>query len=201
VVYRTKNRVIWSLNAASAATNVLFVWDYYNNAWSKYTGFNATAMAIFLVSGYEERPYFQGRIGMTYRMDDGHADYINGSASTINAYYYTNWKSYGDIVNQKGVPHIYVYYTAAEAEVTLAYSYDFEEGDTYSTNFSTSGGDALWDTFVWDDDNWVSSGGGIKRIDLTGRGRTIRFKFANISSGQTFRIDALGQFPHLETKA
>ena len=39
----------------------------------------------------------------------------------------------------------------------------------------------------------------MRRRDLTGRGRVVRFKFANNVLNEGFQIDGLGQMPHLET--
>ena len=45
----------------------------------------------------------------------------------------------------------------------------------------------------------VIAGGQSVRRDLTGRGRVVRFKFANNTMDEQFRIDGLGTLAHLET--
>lgn len=199
---RNKNRIWWAMTSLGQTQHdKIVVWDYFNNAWSVYDGINASALATFMVSGYDERPYFHDYNGFTYRADIGTNDYPLNTATAIDAYYWTNWKAYADAVNQKGVPHIYVYFENNESTVNFSYGYDFEDGMPYSTNFITSSGFSKWDSAIWDESTWAGSGGGVKRLDLTSRGRVIRFKFANAAVSETFRIDAFGSFVHLETMA
>lgn len=200
--YAKKNQVWWTFTDSGETTNdKIVVWDYYNNAWSIYDGINASALATFIVDGINERPYFADYNGFVYRADTGNDDYALNTANAINSYYYTNWRGYNDIVNKKGVSNAYLYYEDNSCILTMAYAYDLEEGDTYSQLVNLSVGGSVWDTFIWDDDNWAGSGGKISRLDLTGRGRLVRFKMANATSSETFKIYGLGQLPHLETKA
>jgi len=81
----------------------------------------------------------------------------------------------------------------------VVYSYNFEDGDTYTLDVNTSGGVALWDSLVWDNFVWGGSGGGHQRLDLTGRGRVVRIGFKNDVLSEAFRVDGIGQLVHLET--
>jgi hypothetical protein len=60
-------------------------------------------------------------------MDTGSDDYPLGVQTVIDAYYYTNWKTFDDLCDQKGIPQIYIYYQLNSATLTLAYSYDFND--------------------------------------------------------------------------
>ena len=197
---RNKHRIWWTFTSSGQTTNdKIVVWDYYNNAWSVYDGITASSLATFLVSGIDERPYFQDYTGRVYRGDTGNDDYPANSQTAIDAYYWTNWRAYGDAVNQKAVPHVYCYYTDNSSMLNFSYAYDFNDGSVFSQTFDMSVGSATWDNVQWDEFQWTGSGGSIRRLDLTGRGRTIRFKFANNLLNQPFRIDGFGQLGHLET--
>ena len=199
---RGKNRIWWSFTSSGETENDrVVVWDYFNNAWSVYKGMSPSAMATFMVDGQNERPYFQDYNGFVYRADTGTNDAPLNTSTAIDAYYYTNWRSHEDIVHKKSTPHVYVYYQTTPAVLSVSHSYDFEEGDSYTTSFNTSGGGGVWGTDKWGHFKWGGSGGGVKRIDLPGRGRVVRYKVANNILGETFRIDALGQLTHLETNA
>lgn len=199
-IYRLKNRYMLAL-PESATNNKVIVWDYYNNAFSLYTGMSPSAMAIFWSGGVNERPYFSDYSGYDYRMDTGTDDYPLKVQTAINAYYWTNWKSFEDLINQKGLPGVTLFYQTSSSMLTFGYSYDFETGIQYSQLFSISGGSATWDNVLWDNFNWAGSGGRVMRRDLTGRGRVVRFYFTNSTKTETFQIDGFGTRAQLETMA
>ena len=183
---RTKNQ--YYLGVYDAGKNVItsiLTWNSFNNAFSKYDGFSASGMSIFLVNGVEERPYFSDYNGYTYRADTGNTDYPFNTATNINGYFYTNWKSYDDICDMKGIPHTYIYYKKGAGTLTFSYEYDFNTDTNYSTSFSTN--------------STLGVSSLSKRMDLTGRGRVVRFKLSS-NSTTNFRIDGIGEFAHLETK-
>lgn len=199
-VYKSKNRYILGVTSGGGSSrDKVIVWDYFNKAFSVYSGMAPCSLATFYVNGVDERVYFGDYSGFVYRTDTGNSDYPLNTETAINAYFYTNWKYVEDLADQKGIPHIYIYYQTANTVLTFAYSYDFEEGDQYTSTFSLSGGTDVYGTGVYGTATYAGTGGGYKRRDLTGRGRTIRFKFANNTKGENFRIDGIGILAHLET--
>lgn len=200
MLQKTKNRYFLSLPSGSQTNNdTVIVWDYQLNAFSLYTGIAASSMSTVYVSAITERIYFGDYAGFVYRMDTGSDDYPLNVQTAINAYYYTNWKSYDDIVDQKGIPNIVLYYQTNNAVMTLVYSYDFETADTYTQTFSTSTSTSVYGTAVYGTATYAGVGGSQQRRDLDGRGRVIRFGFKNMNLSETFQIDGLGSFAHLET--
>lgn len=201
-VQKSKNRYFLSLTKYGSTTNdLVLVWDYFNNAFTIYDGLKANAMSTFYFNGNDERPHFGDYIGYVYRFDYGSDDYPANAQTAIDSYYYTNWKNYEDLCDQKGIPNIYLYYRNDSSTLTFAYSYDFVEGDSYAQTFRLSPDTSpIWGSVVWGSFNWGQSGGGlVQRRDLTGRGRVVRFKFSNNVKTETFRIDGLGTYVHLET--
>lgn len=199
-VQKNKNRYFCSLPSGSQTNNdVVLVWDWLLNAWSIYSGLAVSSITTIFVSGIAERPYFGDYSGFVYRMDTGSDDYPLNVQTAINAFYYTNWKPYDDLVNQKGIPEVVVYYETANAVVTFAYSYDFESTDTYTQTFSTATSSDVYGTGIYGTARYAGAGGGQQRRDLDGRGRVVRFKFANSTLSETFQIDGMGSFAHLET--
>jgi len=197
---RSKNRYMVALTSSGQSTNDrVVIWDYSNNAFSLYVGLAPSAMAMFYVDGTDERPYFSDYGGFTYRADNGLDDYPANSQTAISAYYYTNWKHYGDLVNQKGVPQIYIYHEIANTTLSFAYSYDFDNDDQYTQSFSLATSSDVYGTGVYGTATYASSGGNVIRRDLTGRGRVVRFKFENNTLSETFTIDGFGSLPHLQT--
>jgi hypothetical protein len=198
---KSKNRY-WSSASNGAATqnDTIMPWDSSNNAWSRYIGFNANVFAIVTTSG-EERIYFGDYAGFVYRADTGTSDNPLGVATAIDAYYKSKWFDFGDIVHQKGVPSLTVYYQTSSTILTFAYSFDFEDADQYTQTFSLSAGGAVYGSAIFGTDVYGSSGGAVRRRDLTGRGRVVRIKFANAVLNEPFQIDGFGPLPYLETPA
>jgi len=196
---KTKNRYWGSHSIAAASTHARCVtWDSHNNAWSYYKGHNANCFAIVYVSG-QERVYFGDYSGFVYRADTGTNDNPEGTATAINAYYYTKWFNFDDLIDKKGVPNSTIYYQIANSTLTFSYSYDFESADQYSQSFSMNTSASVYGTALYGTDTYAAAGGAVVRRDLIGRGRVIRLKFSNSNSGETMQIDGFGMMLHLET--
>jgi len=212
MVQRNKNRYWCAFTTSGQTTHDrVIVWDWYNNAFTLYVGINASAMATVYVDGTTERPYFADYGGFVYYADDSSEvdDNPANVATKITSYYKTNWRAYDDLMDQKGIPHVSVYYQTNSAILTFGYSYDFSESDApnsgalpgmdYTQTFSTAGGTSVYGTATYGSGTYASSGGAVKRRDLTGRGRVAQFLFGNNVLGETWQVDALGALPHLET--
>jgi hypothetical protein len=200
LVQKVKNRYWLAVsNGSSNTNNFVIVWDFYNNAFSFYSGINASAMCELYITSSEERPHFADYAGYVYRADFGTDDYPSKVQTAIDSYYYTNWKTFDDLVDQKGVPSVFIYHQQNSGTLSFSYSFEFADGDQYTSVFTTSESASLWDVAVWDVALWGATGGAIKRRDLTGRGRVVRFKFANNNMSETYRIDGFGAWTHLET--
>lgn len=207
---RNKNRYWCALTSSGQATNNrVLVWDYFNNAWTIYVGLNISSMDIAYVSGTEERVYFGDYGGFVYRADSGTSDNPANVSTKFSAYYKTNWRPYGDLVNQKATKQAVIYHQTSNSTLTFGYSYDFSEtgapnslalpGMDYSQTFSTSAGASVYGTATYGTGTYARVGGDIKRRDLAGRGRVIQFLFGNATLDETFQIDALGLLASLET--
>jgi hypothetical protein len=195
-----KNRYWCSqFTGSNTQANQVVTFDNFNNALSLYDGMAPSAMCM-VYDGTKERPFFGDYKGWVYEADTGKDDYPEGTQTAIDGYWYSRWLDYDDLTNQKGIGQFDVYFEINAATVSVTYSYDFEEGDTYTLPISTGGSSSLWDTtLIWDSGTWAGSGGSHYRLDLTGRGRVVRIGFKNSALSETFRIDGIGQLVHLET--
>jgi hypothetical protein len=200
MIQKNKNRYFCSFpSEGQTESDIVVVWDWHLNAFSLYNGIAASTMCTIYNSAIDERVYFGDYDGFVYRMDTGVDDYPLNVQTAISAYYYTNWKSYDDIVDQKGVPNIVVYYQTNNAVMTLVWSYDFEDGDTYLQTFSTATSSSVYGSAVYGVGTYAGIGGAQQRKDLSGRGRVVRMGFKNMNMSETFQIDGIGSFAHLET--
>lgn len=200
MVQKTKNRYFCSLPISGSTTNNrVLVWDFFNNAWSIYVGLAASSMATFYVSVNEERTYFGDYSGFVYRSDTGTSDNPLNVSTAFDSYYYTNWRNFQDLVDQKGVPQVNIYFQNSNAILTFAYSYNFENTDQFTQTFSLATSTDVYGTGVFGTATYAGTGGDTERRDLTGRGRVVRFKFQNSTIDETFIIDGFGTLVYLET--
>ncbi len=201
LVQRKKHRYMISVASSSSSTNdTVITWDYYLNAFSIWTGLAPAAMTATFTSGFQENIYFGDYAGFYYQMDTGTDDYPLNVQTAIDAYYYTNWKPFKNIIDEKVIPHVVVYYQLSNSVLTFAYSYDFVTTDTYTLTTSLATSTDVYGTAIYGIARYSGTGGNQNRLDLNGRGRVVRFKFANANIGETFRIDGLGEFPNVETE-
>lgn len=196
-----KNRYMCALPSSGQTDNDrVLVWDFFLNAWSLYTGMTITAATTVYVAGIEERPYFADDAGYTYRADTGTHDSPEKVDTAIDAYYYTNWRPYQDLIHRKAVPHVTIYFQTSESVLTFSYTYDFQTGDQYSQVFSLSGGGDMYGSAEYDSATYVQEGGKEVRRDLSGQGRVVRYKFSNSTLDENFQIDGLGQKVYADTE-
>lgn len=193
------NRYIASYTTSGGSThNRNITWDNFNNAFSLYKGINANCFARVFVNG-DERTYAGDYSGYVYRMDTGTNDYPANSVTAIDAYYYTKWFDYGDMVLKKALPILKIYYQYNEATLNFVYSYNFEAADQYTQLFSMSGGSSVYGTALYGTGTYAASGGAIKERNLTGRGEVVRLGFKNSQLSETFTLDGFGAYPYGET--
>lgn len=199
---RNKNLYMCAVTSSDSTNNdTVITWDWVLNAFSLYSGMSPSAMRTVFVNGNQEEIYFADYYGYTYEMDTGVDDYPLGIQTAISAYYWTNWKSFGDAMLQKVDPNVVIYYESSNAVLTFGYSYDFDQGIDYQNTFSLAQGTSVWGSAIWDTSTWSGSGGLLQRQDLDGRGRVMRFYFANSNMSETFQIDGLASFVNAETNA
>lgn len=197
---RNKNRYMCAVTSASSNVNdTVIVWDWVLNAFSVYTGLSPSAMRTCFISSHNEQIYFCDYKGWTYQMDTGVDDYPLGVQTAISSYYWTNWKTFGDAMLQKGVANVTIYYESNNSILTFGYSYDFDTGIDYQNTFSMATGTAVYGSAIWDSSVYAGTGGQYMRQDLKGRGRVIRFYFANANLSEQMQIDGLASFVHVET--
>ena len=199
---RNKNRYMCAVTSSASSTNdTIIVWDWVLNAFSLYSGINPSAMRTVFVNGNQEQIYFSDYFGYTYEMDIGLDDYPLGVQTPINAYYWTNWKTFGDAMLQKASPNVTIYYESNNSILTFGYSYDFDSGIDYQNTFSMATGTAIYGSAIWDSSVYAGTGGQYIRQDLKGRGRVVRFYFANANMSETFQIDGMASFVNIQTNA
>ena len=202
-VQRIKHRYLLSVQSGNGSNNdTIITWDWYLNAFSVHTGMSPSTMCTTYTNGFTENIWFGDYNGYYYEMDSTSVDdYPLGVQTAVNSYYYTNWKDFGDLIDEMVIPQTVLYYQISNGTLNMSYSYDLNSSDQYTVPISLAGSGGIWGSGVWGTMMWGQSGGGLQRIDLNGRGRVVRFKFGSNSIGNPpWRVDALGQYPSVETE-
>jgi len=200
-VQRIKHRYMLAVQNLDSGNDTIVTWDWYLNAFSIHTGMAPSTMCTTYNNGFTEQIWFGDYNGYYYQMDTTSLnDYPLGVATAINSYYYTNWKDFGDLIDEMVIPQCVLYYMISNSNLSFSYSYDLNTSDQYTLSFSLAGTGGLWGSGVWGTMLWGQGGGGLQRIDLNGRGRVARFKFSSNALNNTWRVDGLGQFPSVETE-
>lgn len=186
---KEKNRYWLSCRSGTSLyNNFVITWDSYLNALSVYSGLSATSLCTFLVNQTQERPYFGDSLGYYYRGDYGNNDYPTNTKTAISSYFYTNWKSYDNLCDQKGTPNVYLTHRNESSTIlTFNYAYDFYNGNQYTQSFSAV--------------STQSVTGLTTRQDLNGRGRFVRIGISNNQTDTSFRIDGIGTYVTKEGKS
>jgi hypothetical protein len=194
----SKNRYITSVtNSGDAENNRNITWDSFNNAFSLYKGISANCLCRVYNAG-QEQIYFGDTDGYVYQMDNGKSDYPAGVATAIEAYYYTKWFDYGDMVAKKASPQLVIYHQYEDSTLEAVYSHNYALGDEYTQSFSLAGVGGTW-PITWGTTKWSATGGSVKKRHVTGRGEVVRFGFKNSIVGQGFTVNGFGVFAHAET--
>lgn len=201
-VQRIKHRYLLAVTSSLSQTNdTIITWDWYLNAFSVHQGMAPSTLCTTYNNGFTEQIWFGDYSGYYYQMDTASMnDNPLGVPTPINSYYYTNWKDFGDLIDQMVIPQTVLYYQISDSVLTFSYSYDLNSSDQYSIPVSISGVGSLFGAGIFGVATFGQSGGGLSRIDLNGRGRVVRFKFSSNSLNNTWRVDGLGTFPSVETE-
>jgi hypothetical protein len=201
-VQRIKHRYMLAIPSSSSSTNdTIITWDWYLNAFSIHQGMAPSTMCTTYTNGFTEKIWFGDYAGFYYQMDTTSIDdYPLNVQTAVNSYYYTNWKDFGDLIDEMVIPQCVLYYQISDSTLTFSYSYDLNSQDQYSINIPIFGTGGIFGIAIFGTDVFGQDGGNLSRIDLNGRGRVVRFKFSGNSLGNTWRVDGLGQYPSVETE-
>ena len=186
VVYPKYTQVWFSVaDGTSTTNNLILVYNYKLNSWTKYSGINAAVMALVKVNSVEY--VYTGDAttdSFIFKQDTGNND--NGTA--IDAYFTT--KSFGDdlIEHNKKFDSMYLYVKqSGDYDITVQYDVDF--GQATKTTLVNIASDApIWGQFVWGDFTWGGRTVILESIRIDQQGNFINFTFANDVINETFTI-------------
>ena len=111
------------------------------------------------------------------------------SMGGIDAYYTTKWYDFADAPRIKSFKGMY-FWAAEDSnnQVTVSYSEDFGSVLGSETKSLSPAATSLWDSGLWDEATWGSTGDKFYNVKLKGRGRNIQIKFSDSTVDKTFHL-------------
>jgi len=192
-VFPELNQIWWSMTSTGSTHDRIVVFDYVSNAWSIHTGIDAAYLQL-LEKGSELKMFSGNYGGRVIEQNISTAD-VNASGTddtAIVATYKTKWFDLSNPALVKSLNHaiIYTQIESTEHSFNVGWGYDFDESDFGTLTVDVGGGGTTWGDENWGAFNWATSTGGrVKRLDLTGRGRFCRLAFSNSQASQPFTVD------------
>lgn len=183
--YKKLSHVWISYADGSATTNdKTLVWDYSNQAWTLYKGINAASTDTYIDGGVEK--LFHGDYaGFVFQDDSGDSD----DAVAIDAYWVSKWNDFGDPMINKEMRHsVIVADNSGDHNLQFGYSYDFQDDNLKIISIPLKDQGGIWDTAIWDADQWGSASFIVKRLDLRGQGRFWNVRFSNDLISENFTV-------------
>jgi hypothetical protein len=111
------------------------------------------------------------------------------SIGAIDAYYHSKWFDFGDNTNQKIMRNVYFWAEeASDNAVDVDYAIDFGTSVASETVDLAPSSNDLWDSGVWDEAIWASTGQTFGRIDTKGEARYFQVQYSNDNIDETFNI-------------
>jgi len=173
-----------SLSTAGSGTHdLILMYDVDVGAWTKFSGINANALAIYEIGTQEHAILFGDYSGFANQYPSGTSD----AGSSIEAF----WQS-GHL--KLDTPHRKLYrelqlFIRQEGSysITIEHRIDFAATGT-STSVSLAGEGALWDTAIWDAASYGDVTTALVRIILGNPGDFFQWRIEDTSTNNPFLL-------------
>ena len=166
--------------------NLILVYDYFNDAWTKYTGIDANAMTI-LNDGDDVEQLYTGSATtqVVYKQDSGTSD--DGKA--IDAFYTTKWFRFPEIIQSDKVLRLIRVFAedSGDWNLTVEAKQDFA-ASTFSDILNLDAGGAKWGTGIWGTSTWGGTSVIVGRFNVELRKNFFQLKFSNDQVSEPFKI-------------
>lgn len=177
-----------SVTAAGSSThNRMLFFDTLNQAWSVFKGLNANSIAIAEFGEGTFEVIFGDYGGLSKHYPSGDDD----AGTAVDAFYTSKWFRFPLQPNFKNMKlaKVFVDQLGTGINITVETRVDFEASGK-STTVSLAGTGSLWDTMIWDTDNWGGDLVIIERIEVNQKDSTffqIHFETNDTNAPWTIR--------------
>ncbi len=166
--------------------NLILVYDYFNDAWTKYTGIDANAMTT-LNDNDDVEQLFTGSAATqsVYKQDSGTSD--DGGA--IDAFYTTKWYRFPEIIQSDKVLRLIRVFVedSGNWNLTVEAKQDFAVS-TFSDILNLDSGGAKWGAGIWGTSVWGGTSVIVGRFNVGLRKNFFQLTFSNPNADEPFKI-------------
>mgnify|MGYP001559825427 FL=1 len=154
-------------NSGSSSHNLILVYDTFHQAFTKFLGMNANALATFEEGTLQRQVLFGDYDGFVHEYPETDSD--NGAA--IVAFYQSGWLRFPQIPQEKTfrLARVFTNQTGTGNTLTFEHRIDFLSAGT-QTVLSLAGTGSLWDTAVYDTDRYADLTTLIGRVEIDRQG-------------------------------
>jgi len=175
-----------SLSSGGSGTHdTVLVFDSFHRAWTRFSGLNVAAMAVYEIGSRQRGIAFGDYGGLLYRYP-----YLNSDdGSAIDSYYQSGHLRL-DIPTQKTFRMLQaiLQQESSTYTVSLEYRLDFAGAGTV-TALSLAGSGALWDTAVWDSAVWADVSTSIRPVSIVGgTADFLQWRISNDGASQPYLL-------------
>lgn len=168
----------------------ILLFDSFNTAWVKFTGFNANAMAVVDDGSGEDMLIFGDYGGFVYQYPSG----TNDAGTAIDAYYTTKQFRFSEVSVEKDFKLLNIY-ASQKGNYNLSVENRKNFGTTGTvTSISLLGESSLWGTAVYGTDLYGGQNLIIGRIEVNQEGKFFQIKFSNPNLDEPFEIKGYQAF-------
>lgn len=174
-------RQYWCAVTKDATNNdFVIVIDYLNNEVRFFDNMEINYAANISDSSGKIKTYFGDRTGRVYLTNQGNIDYLQGTATDINAWRYTKQFNMGDPAHPKRFSMIGATINSSGDYVSTIQGFiDYGRTTTGQVEFSHNSGDSTWGTGIWGTFVWGRKDYLDRNEDISGTGKYIQFKISH----------------------
>lgn len=190
IFFQTDYYTSISTTGSSTHDRVL-VWDSFNDAWTKFKGLNANAMAVAEDSAGQDILIFGDYGGFVYKYPSG----TNDAGTAIADFYVTKQFIFSEQFPFAKELRLLRVFASQKGNYNLDIETrtDFEStGDT--TNLSLQGETSVWGTAVFGTDKYGGQNLIIGRVELYKEGDFYQFKFSNDNADEAWEVKGFEMF-------
>ena len=176
-----------SLSTAGSGTHdLILMYDVDAQAWTKFSGMNANAMAIYEIGTQEHALLFGDYSGFANQYPSGTSD----AGSNIEAFYQSGHLRL-DMPHRKLYRELQAFIRQeGNYSITLEHRIDFADTGTASS-VSLAGEGALWDTAIWDAASYGDVTTALVRIIIDQPGDFFQWRIEDNSTNNPFLLRGL----------
>lgn len=172
-------------DGTSSTHNLLLIFDTFHQAWTKFSGMNANALATYEIGTLEQAITFGDYAGFVNRYPNGNTD----AGSAIDSFYQSGDLRFAQLPHEKifRLARIFANQTGSGNNLTFSRRIDFI-GTGTSTTISLAGTGSLYDTAVFDTDAYADLTTVIGRVEINEPGDFLRWRVADNSTSPAWTV-------------